>query len=275
MSWSLRRRLARAAHSPAPHDEDGGGAAHHDVGQATRAGAKGENQDRCRTGDGWVVVSDGVGGHAGGACAAHLAVEAAAAVLGGDDGRPPGGVREAVVAAHAAVRAGQVADSSVHDMAATVTAAQALPGGVAGTDWAVGHVGDSPAWRVRPNDTVQVTVDHTLAGALLEAGQIAPAEAARHPGRRYVTRVAGAEGGTDPDVVEVHLAPGDALVLASDGVSDVLDPVEVSRTVRAPESAEAAAAALVAAAITAGTTDDATAVVIRCCPPRPRPGRQP
>ena len=231
-----------------------------EVGWATAPGRRDENQDRVRTGPGWLVVCDGVGGHAGGARAATLASDAAAAVLDAADGPTP--ARQAVEAAHRAVRGGQV-DPGCHEMATTVTAARALGHG---RGWVVAHVGDSPAWRVADGAAVQVTVDHTVAGQLLAEGAIGPAAAAHHPGRRFVTRVAGAREGVEPDVVEVDLAPGAALVVATDGVADVLGPAELAAVVGAAPDASAAASALVRAATVAGTTDDATVAVVRAEP---------
>jgi protein phosphatase len=277
------------------------------VGAATDAGVRPENQDRAGAGPWWAVVSDGVGGENGGARAARLTVDAVAAALASlpdpvDRGvpaldlRPPppgsptaaprddagarddarvgrAGVAAALVdgtrRAHGAVRAGRAADPSVGRMAATLTAAAASAVGPDGSRWVVASVGDSPAWHVGAAGATRVTVDHTLAGELLRAGAISPAEAAAHPGRHTIVRSIGGDGETDPDLVRVELRPGEALVLASDGVSDVLDDDAVAATLAdggrdlvAGGDPQAAADRLVTAALAAGTTDNATAVVV-------------
>ncbi len=266
---SLRHLLARrtdAGASPHPSGDDGDRGPAPEPAAATAVGRRSENQDRVRTGPGWLVVCDGVGGHAGGARAARLAVDAAAEVLAATGATP---VRDAVRAAHRAVRGGQV-DAAHADMATTVTVARATDR--SGRTWVVGHVGDSPAWQVAEGRAVQVTADHTVAGELLATGTIDPSAAAHHPGRRFVTRVAGAREGAVPDVVEVDLAPGAALVVATDGVSDVLDADAVAAVVGAAPDAAAAAADLVEAALAADTQDNATAAVVRG-PPAPGSGR--
>ncbi|HYI62846.1 MAG TPA: protein phosphatase 2C domain-containing protein [Acidimicrobiales bacterium] len=237
------------------------------MGTATRAGAHGENQDRAATGDGWAVVSDGVGGHAGGARASTLAVDAAIAVLTGSPG-DRASVRAAFRAAHAAVMAGQAADPRVAGMAATLVVAVASDAPVAepgpgDEGWTIGHVGDSPAWYVTTEACRQVTDDHTLAGDLLRSGTLTPDEAASHPTRRFVTRVVGGQDGDQPDVTEVDLGVGDALVLASDGVADALSATRIGALVRAAPTAQDAAATLAAEAVSAGSRDDVTAVVLR------------
>lgn len=232
---------------------------------ATRAGAHGENQDRAAAGPGWAVVSDGVGGHAGGARAAALTVEAAGSVLAG---RPatPASVREAFAAAQLAVTAGQADDDRVARMAATlvVAALAAGPGGDGdAARWVIGHVGDSPAWVVADGVAVQVTDDHTVAGDLLQQGVLLPEEAAEHPSRRFVTRVVGGDGGDEPDVVEVELGPGQGLVLASDGVADVQGRFDLGSLVEAAPSSQLAAVAVADAAVVAGSRDDVTVIVVR------------
>lgn len=229
-----------------------------EIGRATARGARTENQDRARTGPGWLVVCDGVGGHAGGARAADLALHAAAAALAVEGGLAPG--RDAVQAAHRAVRHGQI-DPAVHEMATTVTVARAVGDGSG--RWIVTHVEDSPAWRVAYGRATQITEDHTVAGALLASGAISPEAAAGHAGRRFVTRVAGAREVLEPDVVEVDLGAATSLVVATDGISDVLRPDEVAAAVEGAPDAAGASQAVVDAALAAGTHDNATAVVVR------------
>jgi serine/threonine protein phosphatase PrpC len=204
-----------------------------DHGWATAAGRRPDNQDRCAATGTWAVVSDGAGGHRGGALAAALTVDAVAAGLAGAvPAADPGVVHRLVAAADGAVRARQAADPGVATMAATVTVAVAAPG----DDWWVGHVGDSPAWRVGGRTITRLTEDHNAAAALVRAGLITAAEARAHPGRHMITRAVGAVG-----------RPGEAAIMDA---------------VLAATTAASAARRLVAAAVAAGSQDNVTAVVI-------------
>jgi protein phosphatase len=78
-----------------------------------------------------------------------------------------------------------------------------------------------------------------------------------------LSRSIGGEQHVRPDVAAVELGPGDQLVLASDGVADVLDGAGVAAAVSRAATAEEAAQALVVAALAAGTTDNVTTVVLR------------
>jgi PPM family protein phosphatase len=229
-----------------------------DHGWATAAGRRPDNQDRCAATGTWAVVSDGAGGHRGGALAATLTVEAVAAGLAGAvPAADPGVVHRLVAAADGAVRARQAADPGVATMAATVPVAVAAPG----DDWWVGHVGDSPAWRVGGRTITRLTEDHNAAAALVRAGLITAAEARAHPGRHMITRAVGAVGRPVADVSRVTLGPGERLVLASDGVG-VLGEAAIMDAVLAATTAASAARRLVAAAVAAGSQDNVTAVVI-------------
>jgi protein phosphatase len=224
-----------------------------DLGAASAIGKRSENQDRWAIADDgrWAAVSDGVGGAAGGAEAAQIAIEAASGVL--QSGRP---IAEAFVAAHSAVCAAQSVEVGLAHMAATLTIAARLH-----DVWFVAGAGDSPAFLFG-RSARRLLVPHTLAESLVTAGAISREEGARHPGRNSITRGIGHRSSSLPDVVEVSMAPGDTIVLASDGV-EVLTGAEMERVVLGAATASDAAGALVSEALTAGARDNVTAVVIR------------
>jgi serine/threonine protein phosphatase PrpC len=232
-------------------------------GWATARGRRPDNQDRAAVADGWVVVSDGAGGMQGGARAAQLTVAAAVARLEASAGRVDDSVvREAVQDANASVLAGQREDPTVAFMAATLTLGVLAADRAGGSLWLVAGVGDSPAWLVTAERITRVTDDDNAAAELVRAGVISQAEARTHPGRHMITRAMGSAEAVPPDVAHVALFPGDALVVASDGI-DVLDDADIGRIVRSAAGADAAAQRLVDAALDAGSADNVTAVVVR------------
>jgi PPM family protein phosphatase len=229
-------------------------------GWATATGPRPDNQDRCAAGPTWAVVSDGAGGHRGGALAATLTVDAVAPRLAAAGPTPDEDlVVAAVEAAHAAVRARQDADMAVADMAATVTLAVAAEPGR--RLWLVANVGDSPAWLAGPAGAVRVTQDHNAAAELVRAGVLTADEARTSPGRHLITR---AIGGVDPpaaDVALVTVPPGGRLVLASDGLG-VLDEPAIMEVVADTPEPPTIARRLVAEALAGGTSDNVTVVVV-------------
>jgi len=102
-----------------------------------------------------------------------------------------------------------------------------------------------------------------VAAELLRSGALTPEEAARHPGRHVVVRSIGAEETASADVTAVTLHPDEAIVVVSDGVSDVLDPPVVHELIVGAQTAAEAARRLVAAALRHGASDNVTAAVVR------------
>jgi len=126
-----------------------------DTGTASLAGRRPENQDRCVADDRFALVSDGMGGHAGGATAAELTTEAATGVLAAGDVE----VTAAFEQANERVRIAREEHPELAQMGATLTLASALDVRPEASRWVVAHVGDSPAYLVRADAAVRLTVD--------------------------------------------------------------------------------------------------------------------
>jgi serine/threonine protein phosphatase PrpC len=233
-----------------------------DVGWATDVGGRSENQDRCAVSPRWAIVCDGLGGLAGGATAAQLAVEAAASCLASRHGMLDGAaVEQAINDANEAVLAGRAADEAVSGMCATLTLAVATAVSWDESAWLVGNVGDSPAWLVAAAGPSRVTEDQNVAADLVRAGSITADAARQHPGRHVVTQAIGVGRQVRPSIRPALLHRDEALVVASDGLSEL--PVDVVELLARSRSSEEAAAGLVRFALDDGATDNVTAAVIR------------
>lgn len=232
---------------------------------------------------GWLyALADGVSRSAGGAYASQLAIGALAeAIYRGTShaGAAASGTPAAAASSASASPRTAARPSGDDELRRAFAAAQASvrqaaqsagPGGLACTlvavllrddgGW-VASVGDSRVYRVRDGRSEQLTVDHTVAAALLERAAIDEATAEAHPGRKMLARAIGADDAT-PDVVRIRrLRPGERLVLVSDGVTDVLGDAEVIQAVSDMSAANAAAGTL-AAARARGLVDDTTVLVV-------------
>jgi protein phosphatase len=227
-----------------------------DVGGATALGRRSENQDRWAVAaDGcWAAVSDGVGGAPGGALAATITIDSVTETLSAAAPIP-----EVFAQAHVAVGEAQRQSAELGRMAATLTVAVR----VGGSRWLVAGAGDSPAFLLDSSmSTHRVLALHTLADELVDSGRITAPQGQVHPGRHTITRGIGHHSSATPDVVEVDVPVGAALVLASDGI-DSLRPDQLAPIVASAASASSAAVALVDAALAAGARDNVTAVVVR------------
>jgi protein phosphatase len=150
-------------------------------------------------------------------------------------------------------------DPGLRGMGTTMTLALSL-----GPSLLIGHVGDSRAYLFRPGVLLQLTRDHTVVQALVEAGRLTPAEAATHPFRHVLTRSLG----SGPDRVEADfqrawLADGDQLLLCTDGLTDMVDNAAIAAVLGGAATAEEACQALVALALKNGGKDNVTVALAR------------
>src|SRR5437762_12323875 len=102
----------------------------------------------------------------------------------------------------------------------------------------VGHVDDSRAYRLGADGIVKVTRDHSPIGMREELGELSERDAMRHPRRNEVYRSIGTEprGPRDADFIEVLRFPlqrEDAILICSDGLTDLVPSSEIARLVRA------------------------------------------
>jgi protein phosphatase len=108
----------------------------------------------------------------------------------------------------------------------------------------------------------QLTTDHSLVGELVRSGRLTEDEAAVHPHRSVITRALGTDADVEVDTLTLEVAPGDLVLLCSDGLSAMLRDEEIVRVLGAADGApNEAAAALVAAANAAGGEDNVTVVL--------------
>ena len=227
-----------------------------DWGAATRRGAsRRANEDAHGERDRRAfVVADGMGGRPGGALAASVTVEELLGALG-----TPGRAvdwRQVVDRTNQAVRT--AAERAGFDRVGAAVAALRVAAGRA----TVVHLGDVRAYRLGTDGAVQLTTDHNVAQELVRA-HLDPARLRLHPSELAALTVFLG----DPDsasgfgVRSVAVAPGDRLVLCTDGVHARLGPDAWHAAARLASPAHVAAA-LTDAAIAAGSTDDATALVV-------------
>jgi len=203
------------------------------------------------------VVADGMGGHAGGATASRLAVEAVEAALGTIPRDAPRALREALEAANRSIHDESRRDPSLRGMGTTGVALLIGSGGC----W-VANVGDSRAYRLRDGALDQLTRDHSVVAEMVRLGVLTSAQAAVHPRRNEVLRSLGTAPDVDVDIDAVDVAVGDVFLLCSDGLSGVVDDAAIAALL-ADDSAEDASRALVEAAIGQGAPDNVTVQVIR------------
>jgi serine/threonine protein phosphatase PrpC len=207
------------------------------------------------------VVCDGMGGHASGREAAELAV---AVIIDTFDrapfgARPPEVLLLAIEQANRAVYAMPTNEVAAGRPGCTVVAALLH---AAGTE--IAHVGDSRGYLVHEGQIFRVTRDHSIVQELVERGLLTPQQAAHHPDANRITRALGIAPEVQAEVRPTpipHVA-GDAFVLCSDGLSDLVEEHEILAIVGSEPAAQAVGK-LVDLANARGGHDNITVVVLR------------
>ena len=206
------------------------------------------------------LVCDGMGGARAGNVASTMAVELFMEEFLKPDQKDP--VEEQM--SHAASVANQAvfqrssADPECAGMGTTMVAV------LAGAEEAVIlNEGDSRCYHINGEGIVLVTRDHSLVEDLVERGELTREQARTHPHRNLITRALGAEPVLMADCFRQPLAPGDCLLLCSDGLTDMLLDEEIARILSEGNRPEKQAEALVRAALSGGGRDNITVVVVQ------------
>ncbi len=212
---------------------------------------------------GTFLVVDGLGGHAAGEQAAEAAVQAISEHLDSTEGPPEKRIREAISEANNRIFLLAQTNPDWQGMACVLTLALVSEDAVT-----VGHVGDSRMYLMWNGNLRKLTSDHSPVGEREDRGELTESEAMMHPRRNEVFRDVGTRprSADDADFIEVRtfpFHPSAALLLCSDGLSDVMTSAEIASILELYEDdAEAIAQQLVAAANEHGGTDNISVIFI-------------
>jgi len=224
-----------------------------------------ENQDRSYVDDnlGIFLVVDGLGGHAAGEMAAETAVDVIRAELIGTDDDIARRIRCAITAANNRISDLAEENESWKGMACVLTLAVMVDDRVV-----VGHVGDSRLYLIWNGAIRKITSDHSPVGEREDRGELTEQEAMRHPRRNEVFRNVGSHRreGDEEEFIEIKefpFKPDAALLLCSDGLSDLLTSAEMTEVIeRYDGDPDRVVEDLVERANQAGGTDNITAIFV-------------
>ena len=134
--------------------------------------------------------------------------------------------------------------------------------GLVGSDLVIGHVGDSRAYLLRGTELRQLTTDHTLAQALIDAGVANRDDPATRSMRHVLTAAIGSMGEQiNPQIESFKLQSGDRILLCSDGLTEMVSDKTMAQVLRETTSSRNACQTLVDIALAEGGVDNITVVV--------------
>ena len=124
------------------------------------------------------------------------------------------------------------------------------------------NVGDSRAYRVNRDDVRCITTDHSLVQMMVDRGELTPEQAKTYPGKNYITRAIGTESVVMADIYHLDVEKGDALLLCTDGLSNIVDDQEILFEVVHGVNKQLCCQRLLEIAKNRGAPDNVTSVLV-------------
>jgi protein phosphatase len=211
---------------------------------------------------GLFIVADGMGGHAAGEVASEMTVQIVSRELQGvgplDAGEAAARVAESIRAANRAVYERTMQESDKQGMGTTASILL-----IGGARYLIGQVGDSRIYLLRDGNLQQLTKDHSYVQEQVDAGLLTPEQARYHPYSNVITRCVGASDAVEPDTYDGEMRTGDVFLVASDGLTGMVDDRRLQQLLLSRASAGRVVDALIQEANYRGGLDNITAIVIQ------------
>lgn len=229
--------------------------------------ARDENEDSFATGPelGLFLVSDGMGGHQGGAIASRVVAEVLPIMVGDRLAKTKARsttairsmIKKTIVELNAHVLKEAVSERGLCGMAATLVMVLLRQERAF-----IANMGDSRAYLFRKHKLRQLTEDHSVISELLQQGRIEAPECENHPEQGRITRYVGTQGQVCPWVRTIGLKEQDRLLLCTDGLTDAVADKDIAAVLADETDCRTVCRKLVEAANIAGGHDNITVVVI-------------
>lgn len=222
--------------------------------QSVAGRVRGHNEDAvlCLPELGLWAVADGMGGHECGEVASALALDTLRqCVVAGS------GLESSIHAAHQAILVA-VQEEGGRRMGSTVVAVRFVD-----ADYEVAWIGDSRAYRISLDGIERLTRDHSWVQAMIDAGELSLDEARQHPRRNIVTQCLG-QGEQELEVgrVQGSLAPGELLLLCSDGLTGELTDEQIQEVCAGAATLDELVEELIGLANRLGGKDNISCIVL-------------
>ncbi len=197
------------------------------------------------------IVADGMGGHKAGDYASKYTVEIVCEELSNSEKEMPSKLLEqAVLEANRKVLKKASEEARLRGMGTTVVAATVVDEVLYFV-----NVGDSRLYLIN-NGIKQLSKDHSLVEELVRLGGIKPEEAKNHPEKNKITRAIGAFEKLEVDCYEHKLRKHDIILMCSDGLSNMVDDIEIFELIQGSRDIVEAAEKLVDQANKNGGSDN-------------------
>ena len=203
------------------------------------------------------VVADGMGGHQAGDYASRYIVENLVTYLQyTENSQIVPLLREGILKVNTQLYQESKEKPELSGMGTTLVAAVADENTLY-----VANVGDSRLYLVRDRIR-QVTKDHSYVEELVSLGRLERGSKDYKDKKNIITRAVGTEDKLLGDFFEVRLEPGDFILMCSDGLSNMLEDVEMEEIVGSDLELEEKAEKLITVANDNGGKDNIAVVLV-------------
>ena len=215
------------------------------------------NEDSGFIGKHFLLVADGMGGHAAGELASSTTVAIVAQV---DNNKEKLEDLESKLIEIPKVITNELKnainkDSSRAGMGTTLTAAV-----IQENQLKISHVGDSSAYLVRNKQISRITKDQTYIQSLIDNSEITESEAKNHPQRSLLLQAIDGITESIPVITSIEILENDKIILCSDGLTNVVTDEEILEIVNQFDYV-GAVSALIEKALENGGPDNITVIV--------------
>jgi serine/threonine protein phosphatase PrpC len=220
---------------------------------------------------GLLVVADGMGGHASGEIASRMAVDAIRNYFDapGEGCKPPligiydddftedtNRLGSAVRLANMAIYEAAQQNDKWRGMGTTIVCALLNK-----RKLSIAHVGDSRLYLIRAGGIEQLTDDHSVVAEQVKRELISQKEADQSEIKNLLTRALGIDTDVEVDLDEFDLLGDDALVLCTDGLTNMVRDEEILSAVIAGRDPSVVSQSLIEQANEGGGKDNITVIV--------------
>lgn len=231
------------------------------IGRRSAQGVRLNNEDQLVVGEDLFLVADGMGGQERGELASGMAAEIIPQVVlqALEENEPAeAAVRRALAQANQRIIEAGRSQPEGRRMGTTAVLALHRQGQVF-----VAGLGDSRAYLIRNRKVEQLTVDHSVAQALVLSGALTAEEARHSPYQHVLHKFLGCVNMADgADVRSFTPQAGDRLLLATDGLTNHLEDRDLIEEFKDDADPQEWADHLVHTALERGSRDNVTCIFI-------------
>jgi len=210
---------------------------------------------------GLFIVADGMGGHAAGEVASEMAVQTIEQELDSlktMDSTTADKLSNALRKANRNIHERTMTEVDKQGMGTTASVLL-----IWDSKYLIGQVGDSRVYLLRDGALTQLTKDHSYVQEQVDAGFLTPEQARYHPYSNVITRCVGASPDVEPDIYRGEVSVGDLFLVASDGLTSMVDDRRLQMLLMSRAEPERKVLALISEANGRGGLDNITAIVVQ------------